>query len=69
MVLIMCFLVPLFEVYCPRAVSALLKRLLHPALLVALFEALNFAVHVLLRPAPWNFTSQAFGYMLWALQV
>ena len=62
---LMCFLVPLFQVYCPRC----LTRLFHPALLVVSLEALNFAAHVLLRPVPWNLTSQLCGYMLWALQV
>ena len=32
-------------------------------------EALNYAVHVILRPAPWNVASQAVGYLLWALQL
>ena len=32
-------------------------------------EALNYAVHVTLRPAPWNLVSQTVGYVLWALQL
>lgn len=32
-------------------------------------EALNYFVHVILRPTPWNGTSVAFGYALWALQL
>lgn len=34
-----------------------------------LLEALNYAVHVVLVPVPWNAYSQAVGYSLWALQL
>lgn len=34
-----------------------------------LVEALNYAVHVVLRPTPWNAYSTAVGYSLWALQL
>ena len=34
-----------------------------------LLEAINFYVHVTARPVPWNFTSTAIGYTLWALQL
>ena len=36
---------------------------------VWLLEALNYTVHVLIRPEPWNPASVAFGYALWALQL
>ena len=34
-----------------------------------MLEALNYAVHVVLRPVPWNPTSVAIGYALWAIQL
>ena len=36
---------------------------------IALLEALNYAVHVVLRPEPWNITSVVAGYALWAVQL
>lgn len=33
------------------------------------FEALNFMVHVAIRPVAWNATSMAIGYGLWGLQL
>ena len=35
---------------------------------IALLEALNYAVNVVLRPEPWNAASVATGYALWAVQ-
>jgi hypothetical protein len=32
-------------------------------------EAVNFLVHVSLRPTPWNWLSTMIGYALWALQL
>ena len=32
-------------------------------------EALNYSVHVVLRPQPWNTVSQICAYTLWALQL
>lgn len=32
-------------------------------------EAVNFLVHVLLRPTPWNGLSTSIGYCLWGLQL
>ena len=32
-------------------------------------EAVNFLVHVSMRPQPWNRTSTAIGYALWAFQL
>ena len=34
-----------------------------------LLEALNYAVHVIIRPVPWNFVSVIIGYCLWAMQL
>lgn len=51
------------------------RRLLHRAtatyslMLIWAFELLNYAVHVVLRPQPWNRLSQALGYALWGLQL
>ena len=39
------------------------------ALAIWPLEGINFAVHVILRPVPWNPTSTACGYLLWALQL
>ena len=52
-------------------VATLLRRSLHTPELVIIWalEALNYAVHVLLRPEPWNSTSVTIGYALWALQL
>ena len=38
-------------------------------MVVWIIEALNFAVHVVMRPIPWNAVSQLVGYSLWALQL
>lgn len=32
-------------------------------------ELVNYLVHVALRPVPWNSTSTAIGYALWAIQL
>lgn len=37
--------------------------------LIWTLEALNYAVHVVLRPEPWNIFSVAVGYNLWAMQL
>ena len=34
-----------------------------------LIEALNYCVHVIFRPEPWNAVSVVSGYALWALQL
>ena len=36
---------------------------------IAFLEGLNYAVHVLLRPEPWNITSVVLGYVFWAMQL
>ena len=34
-----------------------------------LIEALNYSVHVIFRPEPWNAASVASGYAVWAVQL
>ena len=51
--------------------SALPRRSLCTPELLAIWslELLNYSVHVLSRPQPWNEISQAIGYALWAIQL
>ena len=37
-------------------------------LCIWLLEVLNYSVHELFRPVPWNAASRAFGYTFWAIQ-
>ena len=56
-------------------VEALLSLLLRRSVqtyalwMIWLLEALNYVVHVVARPVPWNTTSTLIGYALWALQL
>ena len=50
--------------------SAAASRYAHISLVgILILEALNYAVHVILRPEPWNASSVSIGYALWALQL
>jgi len=41
----------------------------HLLTVIWLIEALNYGVHVIFRPEPWNAVSVASGYALWAVQL
>lgn len=49
----------------------LLCRSLHTPelILIWLLMALNFSVHKILRPEPWNAASQGMGWVMWGLQL
>ena len=53
------------------SLTLILRRSTHTYALwgIWLLEALNYAVHVVLRPVPWNTTSVLIGYALWAVQL